>query len=96
MDRKWLAKAITERLKRKWVQTTQYIIEQSLAIMSDVIFDELAKWSEIRLHKFAVISVTQRWAKRWINPITFESVDIKPFKTIRTRFSWVIKKRINS
>jgi len=96
MDRKWLSREIVSRLKRKWVNVTLYSVEQSLIMMWDVIFDELAKWSEIRLHKFANISVTQRKGKNWINPITFESIVIPPFKTIRTQFSWVIKRRINS
>lgn len=95
MDRHSLSLALESKLADKWVKISRKQIESAIITMWEIIFDELAKWNEVRIHKFANFSVTQRKPRRWINPVTMETVMVPAHKTIKIAISSIIKRRVN-
>ena len=91
MNKKDLVKTTAEKL-----EMTQKTVGEVLDTLLEVITDELVEGGEIALTGFGKFSVTERAARKGVNPSTLEEIEIAASKTAKFKAGSNLKDALNA
>ena len=91
MNKKELVKAIAEKL-----ETTQKAAGEQLDAILEVIAEELAKGTEVKISGFGTFSISERAAREGRNPSTGETIQIAASKSPKFKAAKALKDAVNA